>query len=64
MGHFALNHLVGDGIHPAQIAALIGQTGNLREYVAADIIYRAVHTSHVTFLHTAPDSRILFRRGF
>ena len=59
-GHLSGNDGVGDHVHPLQIPALIGQAGLLCEYVAANIVYRAVYTSHV-FPPVSGSSRILLR---
>ena len=57
--HLAGNDLVGDHIHPVQIAALIGKTGYLGKDIPADIIHRAVYTSHSPFSSCSTGSRIL-----
>ena len=49
-----------DHIHLLVIVALIGQSGHFCEYAAADIVYRAVYTSHV-FPPVSGSSRILLR---
>ena len=59
VGHLALDHLVGDLVHPLQVPALIGQAGHFGEDIAADLIHRAVYASHSFFLHCSPGSRIL-----
>ena len=58
LGHLALDHLVGDLVHTAQIAVLIGQTGHFGEYVAADIVHRAMDTSHMLSSSMMPGGRI------
>ena len=50
-GHVALDHLEGDMVCLAGIAALKGQPGNLLEYGASNVVYRAVNSSHQSFLH-------------
>ena len=37
---------IGNPIHPGIVATLIGQLGNLRKDTAANLIHRAMHTSH------------------
>ena len=62
VGHLSGNDLVGDHVHPAQVSVLIGQTGHLRKDVAADIVYRAVYSSHVLFSSVFPRA-VAFRPG-
>ena len=50
MGNLSGNDLVGDHIHLLVIVALIGQPGHLCKYAAANIVYRAVYTSHSLLL--------------
>ena len=60
MGNLSGNDLVGDHVHLLIIIALIGQSGHFCEYAAANIVYRAVYTSHV-FPPVSGSSRILLR---
>ena len=60
VGNLSGNDLVGDHVHLLVIVALIGQSGHFCEYAAADIVYRAVYTSHV-FPPVSGSSRILLR---
>ena len=52
--HLAGDDLIGDHIHPVQISALIGKTGYLRKDIPADVIHRAVYTSHSPFPPVSP----------
>ena len=61
VGHLTPDHLVGDHVHTAHVPALVGQAGNLGKYVAANIVYRAVNSSHVHFLHFC--RAVAFRPG-
>ena len=54
VGHVALDHLEGNLVGLPGIAALKGQTGDLLEYAAADVVYCAVHSSHKSFLRVSP----------
>ena len=60
VGNLPGNDLVGDHVHLLVIVALIGQSGHFCEYAAADIVYRAVYTSHI-FPPVSGSSRILLR---
>ena len=50
VGNLSGNDLVGDHVHLFVIVALIGQSCHFCEYAAANIVYRAVYTSHIFFL--------------
>ena len=50
LGHVALNHLQRNLVQQTGVPALQGQLGHLFEYGAADIVYRAVYTSHSSLL--------------
>ena len=50
LGHVALDHLQGNLVQQAGIPALQGQFGHLFKYGAADVVYRAVYTSHSSLL--------------
>ena len=49
-GHLALDHLQGDLVQQAGVPALEGQLGHFFKYGTADIVYRAVYTSHSSLL--------------
>ena len=51
VSHLTGNQLIGDHIHLIVVLPAVGQTGYLREYVVADIVYRAVYTSHIFSSH-------------
>ena len=50
VGHVALNHLQGNLVQQAGVSPLEGQLGHFLEYGAADVVHRAVHTSHCNLL--------------
>ena len=54
LGHLAGNDLVGDHVHLAQVPVSVGQTGHLGKDVAANVVYRAVYTSHFLFPPSFP----------
>ncbi len=46
MGHVALDHLQRNLVQQAGVPSVEGQPGHLFEYGAANVVHRAVHTSH------------------
>ena len=50
VGDLTGNQLIGDHIHLVIVVLAVSQPGDLCEYVAADIVHRAVYTSHIFFL--------------
>ena len=50
VSHLSGNDLIGNHIHTGIIIPAVGQPGHLCKYAAANIVYRAVYTSHSLLL--------------